>query len=155
MTETKPISPKKRYALRLVELAKQDPQVGALYPDKSLFEKAKEKDLPLDRTMDLFLEGYSDRPALGERQYDVITDESTGETQRKYQAAYSTITYNQLRDRTRAISMAWRQGQYEVKPQDFVMIMGFADIDFTCIDMACAYSKAKPSPFTPLPSSAR
>jgi len=32
----KPVSPKKRYVLRLIELGKKDPQIGALYPDKSI-----------------------------------------------------------------------------------------------------------------------
>ena len=141
MTETKPISPKKRYALRLVELAKQDPQVGALYPDKSLFEKAKESDLTLDRTIDVFLEGYGDRPALGQRSYDIITD-AQGASCRSYQSSYTTITYNELRRRTKAVAMTWRQDPHRVEPEDFVMIMGFADIDFTTLDMACAYAKA-------------
>ena len=139
----KPISPKKRYALRLVELGKKDPQIGALYPDKTLIKKAREKELSLGQVMDVFLEGYKDRPALGERSYEVITEASTKKTVRNYLPAYTTISYGALNKRIKAVSMAWRtHTQCAVQPGDFVMIMGFGDVDFFTLDAACAFSNA-------------
>jgi len=148
MTKTdKPISPKKRYALRTIELSKKDPQIGQLTPDNEVREKALKEGLTLDRIMGVFLEGYAARPAMGERSYEVVEDPESKKKIRKYLPAYSTITYGELHDRIKAISMAWRtHPQCRVQPEEFVMIIGFADVDFATLDMACTYSKATTVP---------
>ena len=143
----KPISPKKRYALRLIELSKKDPQIGALYPDKTLVEKARAKDLSLGQIIDVFLEGYKERPALGERAYEVVTEPATNKTTRNYLPTYTTTSYEALNKRIKAVSMAWRTHPHcRVEPGDFVMIMGFGDIDFFTVDTACTYTNAIPVP---------
>ena len=148
MTKTdKPISPKKRYALRTIELSKRDPQIGELTPDNEVREKALEEGLTLDRIMGVFLDGYEDRPAMGERSYEVVEDQETKKKIRKYLPAYSTITYGEFHDRIKAIAMAWRRHpKCSVRPEEFVLIMGFADVDFASLDMACTYAKATTVP---------
>lgn len=143
----KPLSPEHRYAMRLMQLSKKDPQVGQLIPNNDLREKAMEDGLTLDRVMGVFLKGYSDRPALGERSYELTKDETTGKKVRNYLSAYQTISYGEFHDRIKAISMAWRTNEKcLVNPDDFVMIIGFTDLDFLSLDMACTYSKATTVP---------
>jgi len=48
-----------------------------------------------------------------------------------------------LHENIKAIAMAWRMHpQCQVHRDEFVCIMGFADIDLAMIDIACAYAKA-------------
>lgn len=134
---------KKRYVQRLLALSKEDVQIGALFPDKSILPKAQEKDCSLGQVMDIFLEGYGDRPALGERSYEVATAPMSGKKIRKYLPAYTTISYGDLSKRIKAMAMAWRTHSHcVVQPEDFVLIMGFADIDFFTLDAACAFANA-------------
>lgn len=143
----KPLSQEHRYAMRLMQLSKIDTQIGQLIPNNELREKALNQELTLDRIMGIFLDGYADRPALGERRYEVSRDAKTNKNIRKYLPAYKTISYNDFHNRIKAISMAWRNGgKYVVKPNDFVMIIGFTDLDFLSLDMACTYSKATTVP---------
>jgi len=95
--------------LRTIELSKKDPQIGELIPDNEVREEALEEGLTLDRIMGVFLDGYEDRPAMGERSYEVVEDQETKKKIRKYLPAYSTITYGEFHDRIKAIAMAWRR----------------------------------------------
>ncbi|MFT4568405.1 MAG: fatty acid CoA ligase FadD9 [Saprospiraceae bacterium] len=143
----KPLSPKRRYGTRVMELSRRDPEIGQLIPDNDVREKALEKNLTLDRVMGVFLDGYGERPAMGERSYRVEEDPISGKNIRNYLPSYNTSTYREFHDRIKAISMAWRtHPECRVGPDDFVMIIGFADIDFLSIDMACAYAKATTVP---------
>ena len=138
---TETISPRKRYILRSLELSKTDTQVAQLLPDNSIREKAKCKDLSLDQVIGIFLDGYASRPALAERAYQIVSEQ--GKMIRKYLPFYTTITYKELHQRIKAIAMTWRDSsQCPVKRDDFVMVMGFADIDFVSLDLACTYAKA-------------
>lgn len=142
-TSIPPISDKKRYVLRLLELAKQDAQIGTLMPIEAIRDAACEPNLSLDKVVATFLDGYAERPAFGQRAYQIISNESTGETTRDYLPAFHTITYQELHDRIKAVSMAWRtHPQCQVHRGEFVCIMGFASVDYAIIEIACGYAKA-------------
>ena len=146
-TIDKPVSPKRRYGMRTMELSRKDPQIGGLMPDDAVWEKAIEEGLPVDRVVGVFLDGYAERPALGQRTYEVVQDPERKESVRQYLPSYTTITYGELHDRIKAISMAWRtHPSCFVEQDDFVMIMGFADMDFASLELACTYSKATSVP---------
>jgi len=66
---SKPISPAKKYILRLLDLAKRDRYIGDRMPDLSIWDAAAKEGLPQDKVIATFLNGYADRPALGERAY--------------------------------------------------------------------------------------
>ena len=143
----KPISAKRRYGMRVMELSAKDEQISQLIPDNSIREKAMEAGFTLDRVVGTFLDGYADRPALGERTYKVIKDLQSNKKIRKYLPSYSTISYQEFHDQIKAIAMAWRtHPECRVQPDEFVLIMGFADIGFASIDIACTYAKATSVP---------
>lgn len=143
------MNPYKRYSTRLKSLSKSDSQLGALTPKREVHQAACEPGLPLDTVVSTFLEGYADRPALGERIYDVRTDARTGATLRVYRAAFATTSYGKLLARIQALAMAWRKHpQCEVKRDDHVCIIGYAGIDFSVIDIACAFAKAVTVPLS-------
>lgn len=137
-TSNKPISDKKRYVLRLLDLAKKDPQIGALMPIESVRNTACDTKLSLDKVMTTFLDGYAERSALAQRTYEI-----TSKNTRHYLPSYTAITYKVLHERIKAVAMSWRtHPKCQVHRDEFVCIMGFASIDFAVIDMACAYAKA-------------
>ena len=142
-TANKPISDKKRYVLRLFELAKQDAQLGALMPIQAIRDAAAMPDLTLDKIAATFLDGYSARPALGQRTYEIVKNEQTNKSVRNYLPDYNTITFQELHNRIKAVSMAWRMHPTcQVQRDEFVCIMGFASVDYAIIDIACSYAKA-------------
>ena len=65
MTKNKPISPGKRYVLRVLDLAKKDPQIGALMPKETVWDAMAVEGLTQDRVIDALLDGYAfGRPTL-------------------------------------------------------------------------------------------
>lgn len=146
-TIEKQISPKRRYGMRTMELSKVDQQLGQLIPDNTIRERALVDGLTLDQIISIYLEGYAERPALGERSYEVVEDTDSKKSIRRYMSDFKTISYGELHDRIKAIAMAWRVHPHcLVKPDEFVMIMGFADIDFASLDIACAFAKSTTVP---------
>ncbi len=128
---------------RLWELVEEDPQLAGLVPDETVRAAACRPGMTFDRVIAAVLTGYARRPALGQRSYDVVAEEATGKIARKYRAAFDTIAYQELHDRLQALAMAWRSHPYcTVRPEEFVCILGFAGVEYTIIDLACAYAKA-------------
>src|SRR6266508_1258556 len=81
--------------------------------------------------------------AVGERQYEIRSDPTTGRNEREYVARFATITYAELRRRVKGLASAWRYHErHRVSPGDFVCMLGFAGTDFTTADVACAYAQA-------------
>ena len=137
------ISAKKRYALRAIEQSKNDSQIADLKPDLGLWEDARREGLSYDRVIGIFLDGYGDRPALAERMYSIQVEHEDQTKTRIYHNAFTTVSYRELHDRIKSVSMAWRtHPECRVSRDDFVLIMGFADVDFVTLDFACTYSKA-------------
>ena len=133
--------------MRVMELSQRDHELANLIPDNEVREKALEEGLRLDRIMSIFLNGYADRPAMGARSYHIKEDPNSKKKTREYLPSYDMISYGEFHDRLKGISMAWRSHpQCIVKPEEFVMIIGFSDIDFMSIDMACIYAKATTVP---------
>ena len=138
----KEMSPKRRYATRLIELSENDAQIGELMPDDSIRQNAIANGSSFDKVIGAFLDGYSNRPALGERAYEVIADDS-GRKVKNFLPAFNTVTYDGLHERIQQLAMAWRTHERcLVSRSDFVLIIGFADIDFATVDFACTYAKA-------------
>ncbi len=148
-SKEKQISAGKKYVLRVLDLAKRDRYIGDRMPNPSVWDAAAKEGLSQDKVIDAFLDGYAERPALGERRYVVQTDETSGEKKRQYQMDFDTITYKAFQEKIKAVAMAWRtHPQCRVGRDELVCIMGFADIDFAVIDVACAYAKAVAVPMT-------
>ena len=80
------------------------------------------------------IDGYADRPALGQRAVQFVTDPSTGRTCAELLPRFDTVTYRELSDRVNAVAAALSQNP--VRPGDRVAILGFTSIDYTTVDMA-------------------
>ncbi len=119
-----------------------DSQLSSLMPDPAVDAVLASPSISLEGAITTILEGYRDRPALGERRYSVVPD-TRGRRVREYLPEYATVTYGELYERVRLIALSWRRpNPCPVGPGDFVCIFGFSGNDYVTIDLACAYGQA-------------
>ena len=121
-------------ARRISELYAMDQQFAAARPSEAIAQAMKAPELRLPEIVRIVLDGYADRPALGQRSVELVTDPSTGRTCAHLLPRFDTITYRQLSDRVNAVVAAWAHGA--VRAGDRVAILGFTSVDYTVVDMA-------------------
>jgi len=98
--------------------------------------------------IETFLNGYADRPALGQRAREVMRDDATSRTTTTLLSGFDTITYRQLRDSVSALGNSWHTGG--LRSGDFVAVLGFTSIGYGLIALTCARMGAV---FVPLQTS--
>ena len=132
-------SPLELLAEKFEALVAGDEQIRAAVPLPSVNDAVRKPGLSTAEIMEAVLEGYADRPALGERVYHIAQDSS----ERELDSEFSTITYAELRRRIHALASAWQNhSMHRVGADDFVCILGFTGVDFAVVDMATAYVQA-------------
>lgn len=129
-------TPEERLARRVDDLTADDPQFAAARPDPAVAEALEQAGLRLPQIIQTVLEGYADRPALGQRVVEFVKDAKTGRTSLELLPRYETITYGELRDRVGALTRALAHDA--VRAGDRVAVLGFNSVDFTTIDVALA-----------------
>ncbi|OPE49606.1 hypothetical protein, partial [Mycolicibacterium diernhoferi] len=80
---------------RLAHLYATDPEFAAAAPSAEVNAAAGAPGLRLADIVRTVLDGYADRPALGARAVEFVTDES-GHTVAALQPRFDTITYGEL-----------------------------------------------------------
>ncbi len=123
-----------RLARRISDLTATDPQFAAALPSETVAQAIEAPELPLPQIIQTVIDGYADRPALGQRAVEFVTDAATGRTSAELLPRFETITYRELSDRIIAVAAALTQNP--VRPGDRVAILGFTSIDYTTVDMA-------------------
>jgi fatty acid CoA ligase FadD9 len=132
-----------RYARRVLDLAAADPQLHELMPDETVLAEVTRNGQTLQGIVHAILTGYSSRPALGTRTYEIGVDGATGLQIRRLQPRFETVTYSELGTRVRAVAAAWQQDpRFRVAPDEFVLFLGFAGTDYVTVDLACVYAHA-------------
>lgn len=128
-----------RLARRVAELFDNDPQFRAAAPLPEVVEAACAPGLRLTEIFETIVEGYADRPALGERARQLVTD-ANGRTSLQLQPRFETISYREVWDRVRAIASAWHNdAENPLTAGDVVATVGFSSADYLVVDMVCAY----------------
>lgn len=69
-----------RLERRIEILTATDPQFAAAKPDPAVVEALEQPGLQLPQIIQTVLEGYGDRPALGQRAVEFVEDPKTGRT---------------------------------------------------------------------------
>lgn len=121
-----------RFARRVAELYATDQQFAAAAPDEAVGAAIENRALRLPQVVQAVLDGYADRPALGQRAVDLVTD-ATGRTAIHVLPRFDTISYGELSRRVDAVQGALAD---TVSPGDRVAIVGFASVDYTTVDIA-------------------
>jgi fatty acid CoA ligase FadD9 len=119
---------------RIENLDATDPQFAAARPDPAVAEAVGRPGLRLPQIIQTVLNGYADRPALGQRVVEFVKDPKTGRTVLELLPRFDTITYRELGDRADAFARALTVDS--VHAGDRVAVLGFTSVDFTTIDVA-------------------
>lgn len=90
--------------------------------------------LRLSQLVQTVIDGYANRPALGQRAVQLVKDPDTGRTTAELLPRFETITYRELCQRAGAIASAW--ANKPVRHGDRVCVLGFGSVDYTVIDLA-------------------
>ncbi|MDT8915905.1 carboxylic acid reductase [Amycolatopsis sp. PS_44_ISF1] len=123
-----------RLEQRIERLFATDRQFADARPVEAIAEAAERPGLRLSQIVQTVMEGYADRPALGQRETRPVEDPGTGRTSLELLPSFATITYGQAWERARAITTALSGDPVGVG--DRVCVLGFASIDYTVIDLA-------------------
>jgi fatty acid CoA ligase FadD9 len=121
-----------RLERRSADLYATDQQFARAVPDDNISAAIEQSDLRLPQLVQTILDGYSDRPALGQRAVDFVTD-AAGRTDIDLLPRFETITYGEVAKRVSAVHRALAD---VVRPGDRVAILGFTSVDYTTIDIA-------------------
>ena len=121
-------------ARRVEDLSANDPQFAAAKPSPAVAAALELPGLRLPQIVQTALEGYADRPALGQRAVEFVKDPKTGRTSLEVLPHFETITYRELSDRVGALTRALTNES--VRAGERVCELGFTSVDFTTIDLA-------------------
>ena len=129
-----------RHARRVARLFAADPQFRAARQLPAVIEAARRPGVRLAPMLASLVDGYADRPALGQRRREVTTDPATGEPRSRLLPEFDTLTYRELWTRVGSIAAAWSHDPANpVHAGDFVATIGFSSADYLTIDLVCAH----------------
>ncbi|KHO26304.1 oxidoreductase [Mycolicibacterium setense] len=121
-------------ASRIADLTANDPQFAAAIPSDTVTAAVDVPGLLLPEIVQTLLQGYAERPALGERALEFVVDPGTGRTVARLLPRFDTISYGELWGRVSALAAAFHASGGAAG--DRIAILGFTSADYTVIDTA-------------------
>ena len=129
-----------RLTRRRERLYVEDDQFRITRPDDQIAAAARAPGLRIAEVMATVFQGYTDRPALGQRVSEIVTDPGTGRSTLRFLPRFETISYADLWSRVVSVAADWHSHEtHPVRAGDFVCVLGFASIDYTAIECACIH----------------
>jgi fatty acid CoA ligase FadD9 len=128
-----------RLQRRFEKLISCDAQLIAAQPDRAVTAALDGPDVLLTDVIRTLMNGYADRPALGHRAVEFVTD-ANGRTIAELQPRFDTLTYRETWTRVRALADALADNP--VQPGDRVATLGFTSADYAIVDMALSLAGA-------------
>jgi fatty acid CoA ligase FadD9 len=124
-------------ASRLEKLRAEDAQFSAAGALEAVSAAKRQPGLRLAQLVQIVMEGYPDRPALGERARELVTDPATGRKTFRLLPRFDTITYRELWTRARATAGDWHLDRRRpLQPGEFVCILGFTSPEYATLILA-------------------
>ena len=125
---------------RLEKLLAEDKQFIATLPSPAVIAAKTKPGLRVAQIVQIVMEGYADRPAIGQRAHEITTDPKSGRTSLRILDRFETYTFGHIWNRVRATAADWRMDPRDgVKAGDFVAILGFASADYATMALASVY----------------
>jgi fatty acid CoA ligase FadD9 len=125
-----------RLIRRVTDLFSSDQQFAAAMPSAEVAAAIAVPGLRLPEIVRTVMEGYAERPALGQRAVQLVTD-AAGRTTAELLSRFDTMTYRELWERVSTMATCLASDQEApVRPGDRVCILGFASVDYTTVDMS-------------------
>ena len=128
-----------RLQRRFDSLTSGDAQLIAAQPDPAITAALGGPGVLLTDVIRIVMDGYADRPALGQRAVDFVTD-ANGRTVAELQPHFDTLTYRETWTRVRALADALAYDP--VHPGDRVATLGFTSAEYAIVDMALSLAGA-------------
>ena len=128
-----------RLQRRFDKLTSGDAQLIAAQPDPAITAALDGPGVLLTDVIRTVMTGYADRPALGQRAVEFVTDAS-GRTVAELQPRFDTLTYRETWARVKALADALAGNP--VQPGDRVATLGFTSADYAIVDMALSLTGA-------------
>ena len=129
-----------RLQYRFEQLTSGDAQLIAAQPDPAVTAAITDQGLLLTDVIRTVMTSYADRPALGQRAVDFVTD-ATGRTVAEFAPRFDTLTYGETWARVKALADALANNP--VHPGDRVATLGFTSADYAVVDMALALDRRR------------
>jgi fatty acid CoA ligase FadD9 len=128
-----------RMVRRIDRLRAEDPRFRDAYPLEAIVAAKRQPGLRLAQVVQIVMEGYGDRPALGQRARELATDPSGRRTLRLL-PRFDTVTYRDLWARSRAVASEYHHdARRPLAAGDFVCILGFTSPDYATLILACIH----------------
>jgi fatty acid CoA ligase FadD9 len=132
-------SREERLVRRIIDLYINDQQFADARPSAAITAAIAEPERRLKQLVRTVMEGYAERPALGQRAVRCLCDPETGRTSLELLPWFETVTYRELWCRICAFANALvDDSEHSVRRGDRVCILGFTSVDYAVIDMALA-----------------
>src|ERR1700761_5336057 len=100
------VTREERLERRIADLKASDPPFAGAAPGDAIPAAIERPDLRLPQIVRTVFDGYADRPALGARAVEFVTDPDTGRTTAALLPRFETITYGALSQRVQAVTNA-------------------------------------------------
>jgi fatty acid CoA ligase FadD9 len=128
-------------ASRIKELMASDAQFQAAPAIPAVSQAKLRADLGLAQVVATCMEAYTDRPALGRRATELVTDPATGRASRVLLKHFETVTYGALWARSRSLANFWHHDPVRpLRANDLMCVIAFAGIDFATVDLAAIHN---------------
>ncbi|WP_431235993.1 carboxylic acid reductase (plasmid) [Mycolicibacterium psychrotolerans] len=119
---------------RIAHLTRTDEQFAAARPDQAVSTLIDSPALSLAHIVSTVMCGYADRPALGQRDVELVTDPVTNRVSAQLQPRFQTVTYGELWRCAGAVAATLASDA--VGPGDRVAILGFTSADYITVELA-------------------
>jgi fatty acid CoA ligase FadD9 len=118
-----------RLARRIADLYGHDQQFADARPSDAITAAIEQPGLRLAQIVQTVMEGYAERPALGQRAVRFFTHPETGRTSLELRPVFETVSYRELWDRAGAVASALAgDPEHSVRPGDRVCVLGFTSV---------------------------
>ncbi|KAA8889273.1 carboxylic acid reductase [Nocardia colli] len=132
-----------RLQRRIAQLFADDEQIKAARPIEAVAAAMREPEKRMTEVVATAMAGYADRPAVGQRAFEVVTDEVTGASSVRLLPRFETITYGELWRRVGAVATAWQNDpEKPLHAGDFIALLGFTSTDYLTLDLAIMHMGA-------------
>ncbi|CAN5706996.1 carboxylic acid reductase [soil metagenome] len=123
---------------RITKLRADDPQFADAFPLESVAAAVSKPALPVSKMLAAVMEGYADRPAVGQRVRELLTDSASGRTSVQLRPEFDTLKYGELWRRATSVAAQWHHDPtHPFSAGEVVAILGFTSVDYTVIELAC------------------
>jgi fatty acid CoA ligase FadD9 len=126
-----------RKGRRLERLRRDDAQFRDCAQLDLVKAAKRQPGIRLGQVVQLVMESYAERPALGQRARELVTDPATGRATLRLLPHFDTITYRELWARARALTSDWyHHREHPLRTGDFVCILGFTSPAYATVILA-------------------